>query len=98
MNSRKNWDCLVRISLPPIYVKIFAEVQRCIAAYQERRLPRRLLLSDFAKVVVRDKDWNSIWPIAVVLPMFGKLDILILVLSCRIAQRRSMVERLRQEK
>ncbi len=39
----------------------------------------------------------TIWPIAVVLPLFGALGILIPVLSCRAAQRYSVVERLRQE-
>ena len=39
----------------------------------------------------------TIWPIAVVLPLFGALGVLIPVLSCRAAQRRSVVERLRQE-
>ena len=39
----------------------------------------------------------TIWPIAVVLPLFGALGILIPVLSCRAAQRHSVVERLRQE-
>lgn len=39
----------------------------------------------------------TIWPIAVVLPLFGMLGILIPVLSCRAAQRYSVVERLRQE-
>ena len=39
----------------------------------------------------------TIWPIAVVLPLFGVLGILIPVLSCRAAQQYSVVERLRQE-
>ena len=39
----------------------------------------------------------TIWPIAVVLPLFGALGILLPVLSCRAAQRYSVVERLRQE-
>ena len=39
----------------------------------------------------------TIWPIAVVLPLFGMLGILIPFLSCRAAQRYSVVERLRQE-
>ena len=39
----------------------------------------------------------TIWPIAVVLPLFGVLGILIPVLSCRAAQRHSVVELLRQE-
>lgn len=39
----------------------------------------------------------TIWPIAVVLPLFGALGVLIPVLSCRAAQRFSVVERLRQE-
>ena len=39
----------------------------------------------------------TIWPIAVVLPLFGALGALIPVLSCRAAQRYSVVERLRQE-
>ena len=39
----------------------------------------------------------TLWPIAVVLPLFGALGILIPVLSCRTAQRYSVVERLRQE-
>ena len=39
----------------------------------------------------------TVWPIAVVLPLFGALGILIPVLSCRTAQRHSVVERLRQE-
>lgn len=39
----------------------------------------------------------TIWPIAVVLPLFGALGLLIPVLSCRAAQRYSVVERLRQE-
>ena len=39
----------------------------------------------------------TIWPIAVVLPLFAALGILIPVLSCRAAQRYSVVERLRQE-
>lgn len=39
----------------------------------------------------------TIWPIAVVLPLFGALGILIPVLTCRAAQRYSVVERLRQE-
>ena len=39
----------------------------------------------------------TIWPIAVVLPLFGVLGILIPVLSCHAAQRYSVVERLRQE-
>ncbi len=39
----------------------------------------------------------TIWPIAVVLPLFGALGILIPVLSSRAAQRYSVVERLRQE-
>ena len=39
----------------------------------------------------------TVWPIAMVLPLFGALGILIPVLSCRAAQRYSVVERLRQE-
>lgn len=39
----------------------------------------------------------TLWPIAVVLPLFGALGILIPVFSCRAAQRHSVVERLRQE-
>lgn len=39
----------------------------------------------------------TIWPIALVLPLFGAMGILIPVLSCRAAQRYSVVERLRQE-
>ena len=39
----------------------------------------------------------TIWPIAVVLPLFGTLGILIPVLSCRAAEHYSVVERLRQE-
>ena len=39
----------------------------------------------------------TLWPIAVVLPLFGALGILIPVWSCRAAQRYSVVERLRQE-
>ena len=39
----------------------------------------------------------TVWPIAVVLPLFGALGILSPVLSCRAAQRYSVVERLRQE-
>ena len=39
----------------------------------------------------------TVWPIAVVLPLFGALGVLIPVLSCRAAQRYSVVERLRQE-
>ena len=39
----------------------------------------------------------TIWPIAVVLPLFGALGVLIPVLSCRAVQRFSVVERLRQE-
>ena len=39
----------------------------------------------------------TVWPIAVVLPLFGALGILIPLLSCRAAQRHSVVERLRQE-
>lgn len=39
----------------------------------------------------------TIWPIAVVLPLFAALGILIPVLSSRAAQRYSVVERLRQE-
>lgn len=39
----------------------------------------------------------TVWPIAVVLPLFGALGILIPVWSCRAAQRYSVVERLRQE-
>ena len=39
----------------------------------------------------------TVWPIAVVLPLFGALGVLIPVLSCRTAQRYSVVERLRQE-
>ena len=39
----------------------------------------------------------TVWPIAVVLPLFGALGILIPILSCRAAQRYSVVERLRQE-
>lgn len=39
----------------------------------------------------------TVWPIAVVLPLFGALGVLIPVLSCRAAQRCSVVERLRQE-
>lgn len=39
----------------------------------------------------------TIWPIAVVLPVFAVLGIAIPVLSSRIAQRYSVVERLRQE-
>ena len=39
----------------------------------------------------------TVWPIAVVLPLFGALGILIPVLNCRAAQRYSVVERLRQE-
>lgn len=39
----------------------------------------------------------TIWPIAVVLPLFGALGILVPVLSSRAAQRYSVVERLRQE-
>ena len=39
----------------------------------------------------------TIWPIAMVLPLFGALGILLPVLSCRAAQRYSVVERLRQE-
>ena len=38
----------------------------------------------------------TVWPIAVALPLFGALGILIPVLSCRAAQRRSVVERLRE--
>lgn len=36
----------------------------------------------------------TIWPIAVVLPLFGTLGILIPILCCRTAQRYSVVERL----
>ena len=39
----------------------------------------------------------NVWPIAMVLPLFGALGILIPLLSCRAAQRYSVVERLRQE-
>lgn len=39
----------------------------------------------------------TVWPIAIILPLFGALGILIPVLSCRAAQRSSVVERLRQE-
>ncbi len=39
----------------------------------------------------------TIWPIAVVLPLFGALGVLIPLLTCRVAQRFSVVERLRQE-
>lgn len=39
----------------------------------------------------------TLWPIAVVLPLFGLLGVLIPVLSCRAAQKLSVVERLRQE-
>ena len=39
----------------------------------------------------------TLWPIAVVLPLFGVLGVLIPLLSCRAAQRCSVVERLRQE-
>ncbi len=39
----------------------------------------------------------TIWPIAVVLPLFALLGIVIPVLSSRAAQRHSVVERLRQE-
>ena len=39
----------------------------------------------------------TVWPIAVVLPLFGALGVLIPLLSCRAAQRFSVVERLRQE-
>ena len=39
----------------------------------------------------------TVWPIAAVLPLFAALGILIPVLSCRAAQRYSVVERLRQE-
>ncbi len=39
----------------------------------------------------------TIWPIALVLPLFGVLGILIPVLSCRAAEHYSVVERLRQE-
>jgi len=39
----------------------------------------------------------TIWPIAVVLPVFAVLDIVIPVLSSRTAHRYSVVERLRQE-
>ena len=39
----------------------------------------------------------TLWPIAVVLPLFGALGIFIPVFSCRAAQRYSVVERLRQE-
>ena len=39
----------------------------------------------------------TLWPIAAVLPLFAALGILIPVLSCRAAQRYSVVERLRQE-
>ncbi len=39
----------------------------------------------------------TIWPIAVVLPLFGALGVLIPVLSCRASQRYSVVERLRVE-
>lgn len=39
----------------------------------------------------------TIWPIAVVLPLFAALGVLIPVLSCRASQRYSVVERLRQE-
>ena len=39
----------------------------------------------------------TVWPIAVVLPLFGALGVIIPVLSCRAAQRFSVVERLRQE-
>ena len=39
----------------------------------------------------------TIWPIAVVLPLFAALGILIPVLSCRASQRYSVVERLRVE-
>ncbi|HJA25116.1 MAG TPA: ABC transporter permease [Candidatus Fournierella merdigallinarum] len=39
----------------------------------------------------------TLWPIAAVLPLFAALGVLIPVLSCRAAQRYSVVERLRQE-
>lgn len=39
----------------------------------------------------------TIWPISVVLPLFGVLGIRIPVLSCRTAQHYSVVEHLRQE-
>ncbi len=39
----------------------------------------------------------TVWPVAVVLPLFAALGIAIPILSCRAAQRRSVVERLRQE-
>ncbi|WP_348633678.1 FtsX-like permease family protein [Flavonifractor sp. AGMB03687] len=39
----------------------------------------------------------TVWPIAVVLPLFGALGVLIPLLSCRAAQHFSVVERLRQE-
>ena len=39
----------------------------------------------------------TVWPIAAILPLFAALGILIPVLSCRAAQRYSVVERLRQE-
>ena len=39
----------------------------------------------------------TVWPIAAILPLFTALGILIPVLSCRAAQRYSVVERLRQE-
>ena len=38
-----------------------------------------------------------LWPVGLVLPLFGALGVLIPVLSCRAAQRASVVERLRQE-
>ena len=39
----------------------------------------------------------TVWPIVLLLPLFGALGVLIPVLSCRAAQRHSVVERLRQE-
>ena len=39
----------------------------------------------------------TVWPIVAILPLFAALGILIPVLSCRAAQRYSVVERLRQE-
>ena len=39
----------------------------------------------------------TVWPIVLLLPLFGALGVLIPVLSCRAAQRHSVEERLRQE-
>lgn len=55
------WDCLVWISLKPLYVKISAEVQRCIALYQEQWLSKRLLASDYSMVIARREELETVF-------------------------------------